>query len=88
MQLATNQYFGLDYVALCAAGAAGYLRGSPRFVLFVAIALSIVDGAKLWLEGSEKLSTKAITYVVTGVIANLGYATFFFFVGAIAGSFF
>ena len=90
MQLATSRYLGLDYVALCVAGAAGYLGGSPRFVLLVASALSIVDGAKLWIEwmGSEKLSPKAITYVATGVIANLGYATFCFVVGAIARFFF
>ena len=80
-------WFGrlLDYLTLLVAGIAGYLGGPGWLLVLAAVALSIEDGAKLWLQWQNGVSirSKPMTYVVTGAISNLGYAALCYVVGAI-----
>ena len=80
-------WFGrvLDYLTLLVAGIVGYLGGQGWLLVLAAAALSIEDGAKLWLQWQNGLSirSKPMTYVVTGAISNLGYAALCYVVGAI-----
>ena len=75
----------LDYLTLLVAGIVGYLGGPGWLLVLAAAALSIEDGAKLWLQWQNGLSirSKPMTYVVTGAISNLGYAALCYVVGAI-----
>jgi hypothetical protein len=77
----------LNYLALFALAVAGCARASAWLVLVGAIALSIDTSwtrVALWREPVRvALSSKVITYVVTGVIAALGYSALSYMTGAL-----
>lgn len=75
----------LDYLTLLVAGLAGYLNGPGWLVVLAAVALSVEDGAKLWLQWRSGVAvrSKPLTYVVTGAFSNLGYAALCYVAGAI-----
>jgi hypothetical protein len=77
----------LDYLALFAALTAGYAGASAWLVVLGAVALSIDASwtrVALWREQAHlPLSNKVITYLVTGVIAALGYSALAYCAGAL-----
>jgi hypothetical protein len=75
----------LDYAMLALMAICGWVAAPGWFILLAAAGLSMDECAKLWLEvaGGEMPSSKAITYAVTGIVANVGYATFSYFFGAV-----
>lgn len=81
-----KQYRWLEHIMLLVAGMAGFAGAPPWFVLLAAAGLTIEDWAKLWPLRSPAvtLSTKMITYFVTGVLANIFYAVVSYALGAAA----
>jgi hypothetical protein len=81
----------LRYVMLAAVGVAGFAHASWWFVPAAAILSTIVDWrTKRWMLrrwSSAEPSTKAITYFVTGILADLGLAAVSYLLGAAFGNF-
>jgi hypothetical protein len=73
----------LDMAALFAVATAGYVGASGWLVALGAIALSIEASWTRLAQALTAPSNKAITYLVTGVIAALGYSALTYTAGAL-----
>lgn len=73
-----------EWTLLLIAAIAGFADAPRWFILLAAAGLTIDDWAKLWPLRSPAvtLSTKAVTYFITGIAANVVYAGASYLTGA------
>jgi len=77
-----------DWTLLAGAACAGFADAPRWFILLAAAGLTVEDWAKLWPLRSPTvtLSSKVLTYFVTGIAANIFYAGASYLAGALARS--
>ena len=73
-----------EWTLLLVAAIAGFADAPRWFILLAAAGLTIDDWAKLWPLRSPAvtLSTKVVTYFVTGIAANVFYSAASYLIGA------
>ena len=77
-----------DWTLLAGAACAGFIDAPRWFILLAGAGLTLDDWARLWplRQPTVTLSSKIITYFVTGIAANLFYAGASYLAGALMRS--